>query len=72
MVLNMLFKSSFPAILQSPINCGAFAMVAGLVIVPVVSLFTKAPEKPFLDEVFSCYDKMVLVPARQSLGEEQK
>ena len=31
MVLNMLVRSAFPAFLQSPINCGAFAMLAGLV-----------------------------------------
>ena len=33
MVLNMLFRSSFPTIMQSPINCGVVAMLAGLVIV---------------------------------------
>lgn len=53
MILNMLFRSSFPALLQSPINCGAFAMVAGLVIVPLVSLFTKKPDKALLDKSFS-------------------
>ena len=26
----------------SPINCGAFAMVLSLIIVPIVSLFTKS------------------------------
>ena len=41
MVLNLVAGSHFPALLQSPINCGAFAMLTGLIIVPVVSLFTK-------------------------------
>ena len=45
MALNIFFRSSFPAILQSPINAGALAVLAGLVIVPVVSMLTKAPDK---------------------------
>ena len=72
MVLNMLAKSIFPAWLQSPINCGAFAMVAGLVIVPVVSLFTPKPEKGLVDFAFAGYDKKVVVSARDSLGESEK
>ena len=47
----------FPKMLQSPINCGAFTMIAGLVIVPVVSLFTKKLDKEKTDEVFKCYEK---------------
>ncbi len=42
MTLNLLCPSVFPALLQSPINCGAFAMVAGLVLVPLVSLVTRS------------------------------
>jgi SSS family solute:Na+ symporter len=57
MIANMLFKSIFPEILQSPINAGVFCMLAGLIIVPIVSLFTKAPEKEFVADVFSCYNK---------------
>jgi SSS family solute:Na+ symporter len=45
MIANIFFRDSFPAIMQSPINCGAIAMLAGLVIVPVVSLFTPKPER---------------------------
>jgi len=69
MVLNMLFRSSFPALLQSPISCGAFAMVAGLVIVPVVSLFTKKPDKALVDNAFACYDSDVTVKASKNIGE---
>lgn len=69
MLLNMLVKSSFPTILQSPINAGAFCMLAGLIIVPVVSLLTKKPDKAKVEEVFSCYDKQVTVSAKQSIGE---
>ena len=57
MIANMLCKQIFPALLQSPINAGVFCMLAGLVIVPLVSLCTKAPEKEHLEQVFSCYEK---------------
>lgn len=69
MVWNMLFKTTLPAVLQSPINCGAFAMVAGLVIVPVVSVITKAPEKKFVDDAFTCYEEVVSVHKKDSLGD---
>ena len=72
MTLNLFFRSAFPAFLQSPINCGAFAMVAGLILVPVVSLFTKAPEKKAVNEMFSCYDEVVTVPASEALGEAKE
>ena len=57
MVLNVLFGNSFPGILKSPINAGAFAMIAGLIIVPAVSLLTKAPDRTVVDECFSCYSQ---------------
>jgi SSS family solute:Na+ symporter len=70
MLANMFFKSSFPAVLKSPINCGAFAMLGGMVIVPIVSAFTKKPSKEEVDSVFSCYDKKVLAPIKDVLSEE--
>lgn len=57
MVANMLARASFPTILQSPINCGAFAMLAGLLIVPVVSLITPKLSDEKKQAVFSCYEK---------------
>ena len=56
MTLSIVFKSHFPAVLQSPINVGAFAMIAGFIIVPVVSLLTKAPDKANVENCFSCYE----------------
>ncbi|MCR5041235.1 MAG: sodium:solute symporter [Clostridia bacterium] len=67
MVANMLFRSHFPALLQSPINCGAFAMVAGLVIVPIISMFTPKPDKQLVDESFACYEEKVSVSQKRSL-----
>lgn len=69
MILNLFFRSSFPALLQSPINAGAFAMLAGLVIVPVVSLFTPKPEDAHVKETFSCYEKKIEVSVKRSLSE---
>jgi len=63
-------KTSFPALLQSPINAGAFCMIAGLVIVPAVSLFTKAPGERQLNEIFSCYERKVTVTVKDSIGEQ--
>jgi SSS family solute:Na+ symporter len=71
MTANIFVRSSFPAMLQSPINAGAFCMLAGLVIVPVVSLFTPKPDKKLVDDAFSCYEEKVLVSQRQSLGESK-
>ncbi|HIV67455.1 MAG TPA: sodium:solute symporter [Candidatus Butyricicoccus stercorigallinarum] len=68
MVANMLFRASFPVLLQSPINCGALAMLAGLVIVPVVSLVTPAPRRDLVEDTFACYNKDTVVPQKTALG----
>ena len=67
MILNILFRSAFPTILQSPINAGALTLLAGLVIVPLVSVFTKAPDKAVVDDCFSCYEETVSVKVRDIL-----
>ena len=69
MLANTVAKPLFPAMLQSPINAGAFCMIAGLVIVPLVSLFTRKPDQQLIDHVFSCYDRKVLVSVKDSIGE---
>ena len=70
MILNILMRGSFPAILQSPINAGAFCMLAGLVLVPLVSLVTPSPDRKKVDDIFSCYDRKVVVRARDSIETE--
>jgi Na+/proline symporter len=67
MTLNLFFRSYFPQILQSPINCGAFVMLAGLIIVPVVSLISPKPKKEMVDEAFACYEKRVPAAQKRSL-----
>jgi len=68
MTANIFFKASFPAIMQSPINCGAIAMLAGLVIVPIVSIFTKKPDKDLVENAFACYEKEATVSQKTALG----
>ncbi|MDR0294108.1 MAG: sodium:solute symporter [Oscillospiraceae bacterium] len=67
--LGVLPATIFPEILRSPINAGAFTMLFGLILVPVVSILTPAPGRELVDRCFSCYEETVTVPARESLGE---
>ena len=63
LIMGIFFKGVLPAFWQSPINCGAIAMLAGLVIVPVVSLISPKPDKKLVEDAFACYEKQV--PAKQ-------
>ena len=69
MILNMIMRSSYPTIMQSPINCGVIAMLGGLVIIPVVSIFTKKLDQNTVDNAFECYNKKVTVSVKKALGE---
>ena len=71
MILNIFFRSSFPKLLQSPINAGAFCMLIGFVIVPLVSVLTKAPAKELVEDAFSSYEKKVLVPQKDAIADEE-
>ena len=61
MVANIFWRDNFPEIIQSPINCGAVAMLVGLVIVPIVSAITPKPDQKLVVEAFACYDKNTAV-----------
>ena len=63
-VANMFFK-----FIASPINAGAIAMIAGLIVVPIVSLITPKMKKEKVDEIFTCYDETVTVHKRRSIEE---
>ncbi len=69
MIFNMLARGSMPAIMRSPINCGAVAMLAGFVIVPLVSAFSRAPARSFTDPLFDCYERTRTVAAKSDLGD---
>ena len=60
----------WPGTAMNPIHSGAIAMLAGLVIVPVVSLFTPKPRKDLVEGAFACYDKTTLVRQSTALGAE--
>lgn len=68
MIINMTIPSILPAFMQSSINCGSIAMLAGLIIVPVVSLLTPKPEEKLVEEIFSCYKKTNIVEKKTALG----
>ena len=55
----------------SPVNLGAFTMVMGLVIVPIVSLVTPKLKKADTEKIFSCYDKKVEVSHVVALTENE-
>ncbi|MBO5930720.1 MAG: sodium:solute symporter [Clostridia bacterium] len=63
-VLSFVFKNS--------LYSGVFAMVGGLILVPVVSLLTQKSTPKNTDEIFSCYERKALVTVTDSLGEEKK
>jgi len=59
-VLEFVFKNS--------LYSGVFAMLGGLVIVPVISLITKKARPQGVDKMFSCYDATKTVGVTDSLG----
>lgn len=63
-VSNMIF-----GYFATPIDAGAFAMVASLVIVPLVSLITPKMPKAEVDSIFDCFLEPVTVSKKQALEE---
>lgn len=53
--------------IASPINAGAVAMIAGLVVVPVVSILTPKLKKEHVDDIFTCYEEKVTITKKRSL-----
>lgn len=66
-VANLFFK-----FIASPINAGAIAMLAGLVVVPVVSVLTPRMPRVHLDKIFACYDEEVVVSKRLALASDEQ
>ena len=63
-VLSFVFKNS--------LFSGVFAMVGGLILVPIVSLLTQKTAPKNTDEIFSCYERKALVTVTDSLGENKE
>lgn len=78
MVLYLLYslwlKNYFtlPAFWASPLNLGALVMLTDLVFVPIISLFTKKPDKEKVEKIFDCYRKTIMVPAEKVLIDEDE
>ncbi|MBP3351330.1 MAG: sodium/solute symporter [Lachnospiraceae bacterium] len=64
-VANMFIK-----FIASPINAGAIAMVAGLIVVPIVSWVTPKMKKETVEGIFECFEEKVLVSKKKSIEEE--
>lgn len=58
-ILSYIFKSS--------INSGVIAMVGGLIIVPIISLFTKKQDRKEVDDLFKCYEEKTEAVAKEHL-----
>ncbi len=63
-------SNMFIGYIASSINAGALAMVAGMILVPIVSLLTPAPEKEHIEKIFACYDETVVIRKKHSLEEQ--
>ena len=68
-VINMFPATKF---IQSPINAGAAAMIAGLIVVPIVSLFTKKMDDGEIRFVFDCYEEKHMVEEKYALPSDDK
>lgn len=66
-VSNMFFH-----FIASPINAGAIAMVAGLIVVPVVSFITPKLSSDKVNEIFECYEEKVTVEQKLVLTDEEE
>ena len=60
-------SNMFIGYIASPINAGAIAMIAGLIIVPIVSALSPKPDTGKVDQIFECYDEKVVITKKRSL-----
>ena len=68
--VGLTVSNMFIGFIESPINAGAAAMIAGLVAVPVVSLLTPKMKKDKIEEIFQCYDETVTITKKRSLQQD--
>lgn len=66
-VSNLFFR-----FMDSPINAGAVAMLAGLVLVPVVSVLTPKMDRQETEHIFSCLEEQVVVVQKIALPQQEK
>lgn len=67
--VGLTVANMFIGFIESSINAGAAAMVAGLIVVPVVSLISPKLNKEKVDDIFECYEEKVIISKKRSLQE---
>ena len=67
--VGLTVANMFIGFIESSINAGAAAMVAGLIVVPVVSLISPKLNKEKVDDIFECYEEKVVISKKRSLQE---
>lgn len=67
-VLNLFPATKF---IKSPINAGAAAMIAGLIVVPLVSLITPKMQEGEIKFVFDCFLEKHMVEQQYALPDEE-
>jgi len=65
--IGLTVSNLFLSYIKSPINAGAIAMILGLIIVPIVSLFTPKMDKREVENIFSCLEEQVIVDKKIAL-----
>lgn len=65
--IGITVSNMFLHYIASPINAGAIAMIAGLIIVPAVSFVTPKMEKEKMENLFECYEEKVTITKKRSL-----
>ena len=70
--VGIIVSNMFFHFIASPINAGAIAMVAGLIVVPVVSLITPKLSGDKVNEIFECYEEKVTVEQKLVLTDEEE
>ena len=70
--IGITVSNLFFSYIASPINAGAIAMVAGLIIVPLVSLLTPKMDRQETERIFSCLEEQVVVDQKIALPRNQR
>lgn len=70
--IGITVSNLFLKYIESPINAGAITMIAGLILVPLVSMVTPKMNRTVVDDLFDCYEEKVYVEQKLVLPKEEK
>ena len=57
---------------KSPINAGMLAMLLGIVLTPIITLIAPAKDTDRQAQIFSCYQKKVMVSSKKAIIEDEE